>query len=241
MNAKFEEDILSIGGNDPEKTLEVAQNVFKRLDVIAESIFLPDDLLGYMFCSGLVDNPAYTELHKDITALFLSKYLKENPSFLLADRSTGKYLRIFQEKRILYMAHRFICRYLKNTDREGRYPDLERHFTTLDGLHDRRVKLAAEWVGVNGRELISVSRLDYIVPRQRNKGFIKYCIDAGFSLMENELKPFLDEVKDWHDLIESPAYGNKGVCITKYDFVYEDYFTERCLQIARDWDWKRWE
>jgi hypothetical protein len=59
--------------------------------------------------------------------------------------------------------------------------------------------------------------------------------------MENELKPFLDEVKDWHDMIESPAYGINGVCITKYDILYKEYFIQKCLEIAQGWDYSRFE
>jgi hypothetical protein len=259
MNTKFEEDILSIGGNDPEKTLDVAQMVFKRLDVIAESIFLPDYMMeapvDYLSVSlflntlrgelgidrvkkleSIASQSPYTELHKDITGLFLSRYLAEKPNFLQKDRSTCKYLRIFHEKRMLYVADWFINRHLKNTDRERKYKDLELRLRELTCLHDRRVKCAAERVGLNGRMLYGVLPLNYNISGQRNEGFTKYCIDTGFSLMENELKPFLDEAKDWHDMIESPAYGSKGVCIIKYDVVYGEYFIERCLQIARDWD-----
>jgi hypothetical protein len=108
-------------------------------------------------------------------------------------------------------------------------------------LYKIRVGKAKQRVDIHGSELRCPYDLGWLIQTQKNEGFVKFGIDAGLSLMENELKPFLDEVKDWHDMIESPAYGNNGVCVTKYDVVYEEYFVQKCLEIVREWDWSLFE
>ena len=233
---EIQKDIESIKGNNPEKTIEVSQAVLKRLYIIAESIFLPDYMLDE---SGL-----FTELHKDITYFFLIKYIDERPCFIL-DNSIWRSLRIFHAKRMLFVANWFVREHVRSTDRDFKNgvsaSHLEMKLEVMECLYKKRVSKAKQGVGIHGRELICPYDLGWLIQIQKNEGFIKYCIDAGLSLMENELKPFLDEVKDWHDMIESPAYGSNGVCIEKYDILYKEYFIQKCLEIVREWDWSRFE
>lgn len=235
---EIQKDIERIKGNDPEKTLDVSQLVFKRLDVIAESIFLPDYMLN--------ESGFFTELHKDITYLFLIKYIDESPCFM-RDSSIWKSLRIFHAKRMLFVANWFVRKHVRSTDRAFKNGVSASHlelklrakgqiYAIRLGKIKQKVYRSAPW-----RELICPYDLNSLIQRQKNEGFVKYCIDAGLSLMENELKPFLGEVKDWHDMIESPAYGSNGVCISTYDAVYEEYFIQRCLEIVREWDWSRFK
>jgi len=264
---EIQKDIESIKGNNPEKTIEVSQAVLKRLDIIAESIFLPDYMLdeseahfkafqffteywgglGVDFIIRLCDvfcQPQYTELHKDITYLFLIKYIDDSPCFM-RDNSIWKSLRIFHAKRMLFVANWFVREHVRSTDRDFKdgvsASHLELKLKSKEQLYKARVGKIKQRVGIHGRELICPYDLNWLIQIQKNEGFVKYCIDAGLSLMENELKPFLDEVKDWHDMIESPAYGINGVCITKYDILYKEYFIQKCLEIARGWDWSRFE
>lgn len=265
---KIQKDIESIKGNNPEKTIEVSQAVLKRLDIIAESIFLPDSMvdgdwidkwftyfrfftnhfghLGADLIGRLCDDlcPSYTELHKDITYLFLIKYIDEKPCFM-RDNSIWKSLRIFHAKRMLFVANWFVREHIRSTDRDFKdgvsASHLELKLKSEEQLYKARVGKIKQRVGIHGRELICPYDLNWLIQTQKNEGLVKYCIDAGLSLMENELKPFLDEVKDWHDMIESPAYGSNGVCITKYDILYKEYFIQKCLEIARGWDWSRFE
>lgn len=264
---EIQKDIERIKGNNPEKTLDVSQSVFKRLDIIAESIFLPDYMLdeseahfqafqffaeywgglGADFISRLCDvfcQPQYTELHKDITYLFLIKYIDESPCFM-RDSSIWKSLKIFHAKRMLFVANWFVREHIRHTDRDFKNgvsaSHLELKLEVKEYLYKARVGKVKQRVDIHGCELRCPYDLNWLIQKQKNEGLVKYCIDAGLSLMENELKPFLDEVKDWHDMIESPAYGSNGVCITTYDAVYEEYFIQRCLEIAREWDWSRFE
>ena len=264
---EIQKDIESIKGNNPEKTIEVSQAVLKRLDIIAESIFLPDYMLdeseahfkafqffteywgglGVDFIIRLCDvfcQPQYTELHKDITYLFLIKYIDDSPCFM-RDNSIWKSLRIFHAKRMLFVANWFVREHVRSTDRDFKdgvsASHLELKLKSKEQLYKARVGKIKQRVGIHGRELICPYDLNWLIQIQKNEGFVKYCIDAGLSLMENELKPFLDEVKDWHDMIESPAYGINGVCITKYDILYKEYFIQKCLEIVRGWDWSRFE
>jgi len=252
---EIQKDIESIKGNNPEKTLEVSQSVLKRLDIIAESIFLPDYMLD--------ESGFFTELHKDITYLFLIKYIDDSPCFM-RDNSIWKSLRIFHAKRMLFVANWFVREHVRSTDRDFKNgvsaSNLESKLEVMEHLYKKRVgkikqkvdakaliQLAknggdiAGFLGIHGSELRCPYDLNELIQRQKNEGFVKYCIDAGLSFMENELKPFLGEVKDWHDMIESPAYGSNGVCITKYDILYKEYFIQKCLEIARGWDWSRFE
>jgi hypothetical protein len=254
---EIQKDIESIKGNNPEKTIEVSQSVLKRLDIIAESIFLPDYMLDE-------SEAHFTELHKDITYLFLIKYIDERPCFIL-DNSIWRSLRIFHAKRMLFVANLFVREHVRSTDRDFKNgvsaSDLEIKLEVMERLYKKRVgkikyqrfdataliQLAknsgdvAGFLDMYGRELICPYDLNWLIQIQKNEGFVKYCIDAGLSLIENELKPFLDEVKDWHDMIESPAYGSNGVCITTYDILYREYFIQKCLEIAREWDYSRFE
>ena len=233
---KIQKDIESIKGNNPEKTLEVSQSVLKRLDIIAESIFLPDYMLD--------ESAFFTELHKDITYLFLIKYIDERPDFIL-DNSIWKSLRIFHAKRMLFVANSFVREHVRSTDRDFKNgvsaSGLELKLKSKEQLYKARVGKIKQRVGIHGRELICHYDLNWLIQIQKNEGFVKYCIDAGLSLMENELKPFLDEVKDWHDMIESPAYGSNGVCVATYDILYKEYFIQKCLEIVREWDWSRFK
>jgi len=233
---EIQKDIERIKGNDPEKTLDVSQWVFKRLDIIAESIFLPDYMLN--------ESGFFTELHKDITYLFLIKYIDESPCFM-RDSSIWKSLKIFHAKRMLFVANWFVREHIRHTDRDFKNgvsaSHLELKLEVKEYLYKARVGKVKQRVDIHGCELRCPYDLNWLIQKQKNEGFVKYCIDVGLSLMENELKPFLGEVKDWHDMIESPAYGSNGVCITTYDAVYEEYFIQRCLEIAREWDWSRFE
>lgn len=233
---EIQKDIENIKGNSPETTLEVSQLVLKRLDIIAESIFLPDYMLD--------ESGFFTELHKDITYLFLIKYIDERPCFM-RDNSIWRSLRIFHAKRMLFVANWFVREHIRHTDRDFKNgvsaSHLEMKLEAMERFYKKRVSKAKQEVGRHGCELICPYDLNGLIQRQKNEGFVKYCIDAGLSLMENELKPFLDEVKDWHDMIESPAYGSNGVCITTYDILYREYFIQKCLEIARGWDWSRFE
>jgi len=233
---EIQKDLESIKGNNPEKTLDVAQLVFKRLDIIAESIFLPDYMLD--------ESGFFTDLHKDITYLFLIKYIDERPCFIL-DNSIWKSLRIFHAKRMLFVANWFVREHVRSTDRDFKNgvkaSHLEMKLEVMEHLYKKRVSKAKQMVGIHGRELRCPYDLGWLIQIQKNEGFVKYCVDAGLSLMENELKPFLDEVKGWHDMIESPAYGNNGVCITMYDILYKEYFIQKCLEIVREWDWSRFK
>ena len=264
---EIQKDIENIKGNSPETTLEVSQLVLKRLDIIAESIFLPDSMvdeseahfkafqffteywggLGVDFIIRLCDvfcQPQYTELHKDITYLFLIKYIDDSPCFM-RDNSIWKSLRIFHAKRMLFVANWFVREHIRSTDRDFKdgvsASHLELKLKSEEQLYKARVGKIKQKVGRHGGELRCPYDLGWLIQTQKNEGLVKYCIDAGLSLMENELKPFLDEVKDWHDMIESPAYGSNGVCITTYDILYREYFIQKCLEIARGWDWSRFE
>lgn len=264
---EIQKDIESIKGNNPEKTIEVSQSVFKRLDIIAESIFLPDYMLdeseahfkafqffteywgglGADFIIRLCDvfcQPQYTELHKDITYLFLIKYIDDRPCFI-RDSSIWKSLRIFHAKRMLFVANWFVREHVRSTDRDFKNgvsaSHLEMKLEVMECLYKKRVSKAKQGVGIHGRELICPYDLGWLIQTQKNEGFVKFGIETGLSFMENELKPFLDEVKDWHDMIESPAYGSNGVCIEKYDILYKEYFIQKCLKIVREWDWSRFE
>jgi hypothetical protein len=240
---KIQKDIENIKGNSPETTLEVSQLVLKRLDIIAESIFLPDYMLD--------ESGFFTELHKDITYLFLIKYIDERPCFM-RDNSIWRSLRIFHAKRMPFVVNWFVREHIRHTDRDFKEV-MERFYKVRAGEIKQRVdakaliQLAknggdiAGFLGIYGSELRCPYDLNWLIQIQKNEGFVKYCIDAGLSLMENELKPFLNEVKDFHDMIESPAYGINGVCITKYDILYKEYFIQKCLEIARGWDWSRFE
>ena len=268
LPGKIQEDIFRIKGNNPEKSLDVAKLVCQRLDVIAEAIFLPDSMvygdwidkwftyfrcftnhfghLGAHLIGRLCDDlcPSYTELHKDITYLFLIKYIDERPCFIL-DNSIWKSLKVFHAKRMLFVANWFVREHVRSTDRDFKNGVSASHLgmklEVMEHLYKARVSKAKQMVGRHGRELRCPYDLNWLIQIQKSEGFIKYCIDAGLSLMENELRPFLDEVKDWHDMIESPAYGSNGVCITKYDILYKEYFVQTCLEMVRNWDWSRFE
>lgn len=264
LREKIQEDIFRIKGNDPEESLKVAKLVCQRLDVIAEAIFLPDYFLSededqykkfqlFIDCSSDLGSdavrrlceaeckPQYTQLHKDITYLFLCKYTTEKPDFLTDNRYTWKALRVFYEKRMVFVTDWFIRKHINAGNEESMYDERSNNLM-LEGLgeikclHKHRFNWAMEITRADGFDAICPYDLEQLIQAQINDGLVEYGINTGFDLMKNECKSLLGDVKDFHDLIESPAYGSNGVCIKKYDILYKEYFVQRCLQMAQEWD-----